>query len=55
MEPASCPGTGDPESAGFVSREAIIMVRDVVTQLDPGTVGFDVVPQDVRAVSRPDR
>ncbi|ADJ16631.1 agmatinase family protein [Halalkalicoccus jeotgali] len=43
MEPAYCPGTGEPEPGGLVPREAIRMVRDAVTQLDPEHFGFDVV------------
>lgn len=43
MEPAYCPGTGEPEPGGLVPREAIAMVRDAVTQLDPERFGFDVV------------
>ncbi|WP_336361924.1 arginase family protein [Halalkalicoccus salilacus] len=34
MEFASCPGTGEPELDGLVSREAIAVVRDAVARLD---------------------
>jgi agmatinase len=43
MEPAFCPGTGEPEPGGLVPREAIYMVREVVKALDPDNFGFDVV------------
>jgi len=43
MEPAYCPGTGEPEPGGLVPREAIYMVREVVKALDPDEFGFDVV------------
>ncbi|MDG5759598.1 agmatinase family protein [Natronococcus sp. A-GB1] len=43
MEPAYCPGTGEPEPGGLIPREAIKMVRDTVTSLDPDRFGFDVV------------
>ena len=43
MEPAYCPGTGEPEPGGLVPREALYMVREAVTQLDPEHFGFDVV------------
>jgi agmatinase len=43
MEPAYCPGTGEPEPGGLVPREAIYMVREVVKALDPDHFGFDVV------------
>jgi len=43
MEPAYCPGTGEPEPGGLVPREAIYMVREVVKALDPDAFGFDVV------------
>ncbi len=43
MEPAYCPGTGEPEPGGLLPREAITMVRDAVTQLDPNNFGFDIV------------
>jgi len=43
MEPAYCPGTGEPEPGGLVPREAIYMVREVVKAFDPENFGFDVV------------
>ena len=43
MEPAYAPGTGEPEPGGLIPREAIKMVRDAVTRLDPDDFGFDVV------------
>lgn len=43
MEPAYCPGTGEPEPGGLLPREAITMIRDAVTQLDPDNFGFDIV------------
>jgi len=43
MEPAYCPGTGEPEPGGLVPREAIYMVREVVKALDPANFGFDIV------------
>lgn len=43
MDPAYCPGTGEPEPGGLQAREAIYMVREVVKALDPDTFGFDVV------------
>jgi agmatinase len=43
MEPAFCPGTGEPEPGGLMPREAIHMVREVVKKLDPEKFGFDVV------------
>lgn len=43
MEPAYCPGTGEPEPGGLRPREAISMVREVVKRLDPDRFGFDVV------------
>ena len=58
MEPTYCPGTGEPEPGGLVSREAIAMARDTVTQLDPGISGCDIASlYDVRqpAVSHLDR
>jgi agmatinase len=43
MDPAICPGTGEPEPGGLQTREAIHMVREVVKRLDPDDFGFDVV------------
>ena len=55
MKPPPVPAPVSQSRTDSCSREAIARVRDAVTQLAPGTFGFDVAPQDVRAVSRPDR
>jgi len=43
MDPAFCPGTGEPEPGGLTPREAISMVRHVSKSVDPDSFGFDVV------------
>ena len=43
MDPAYCPGTGEPEPGGLMPREAFTMIREVTKQMDPDNVGFDVV------------
>ena len=43
MDPAYCPGTGEPEPGGLMPREAFRMIRAITKQMDPEEFGFDVV------------
>ena len=43
MDPAYCPGTGEPEPGGLMPREAFKMIREVTKRMDPDNFGFDVV------------
>ncbi len=43
MDPAYCPGTGEPEPGGLMPRETFAMIRQIVKQMDIDNFGFDVV------------
>jgi agmatinase len=43
MDPAYCPGTGEPEPGGLMPRETFAMIRQIVKQMDIDDFGFDVV------------
>ena len=43
MDPAYCPGTGEPEPGGLMPRETFAMIREITKEMDSDAFGFDVV------------
>ena len=43
MDPAFCPGTGEPEPGGLTPREVFTIIRIICKNLDVESFGFDVV------------